>query len=43
MRKGRGNGKRRIPYFLLIEEAVELLENTIGNILKRSRLLEKRG
>jgi len=37
MWKERGYGKRRIAYFLFLEEGIELSENTIRNILKRRR------
>lgn len=42
IRRERGYGKRRITYFLFIEEGIELSENTIRNILKRGGISGKR-
>ncbi len=42
IRRERGYGKRRINYFLLIEEGLYLSENTIRNILKRNEVSGKR-
>jgi len=42
IRRERSYGKRRITYFLLIEEGIELSENTVRNILKRAGVSGKR-
>ena len=42
IRRERGYGKRRISYFLLVEEGIYLSENTIRNILKRNKEGRKR-
>lgn len=42
IKKERDYGKRRISYFLLVEEGIYLSENTIRNILKRNGESRKR-
>lgn len=42
IRKERGYGKRRISYFLLLEEGINLSESTIRNILRRNGLRRKK-
>lgn len=42
IRRERGYGKRKITYFLFIEEGIELSENTIRSILKRGGISGKR-
>jgi len=42
IRKERGYGKRRIFYFLLLEEGIKIPESTIRNILRRNGLRRKK-
>ncbi|MCD6171582.1 MAG: helix-turn-helix domain-containing protein [Thermoplasmata archaeon] len=42
IRKERGYGRRRISYFLLVEEGIYLSENTITHILRRNGECRKR-
>jgi len=42
IRKQRGYGKRKISYFLLLEEGIKIAEGTIRNILRRNSSSRKK-